>query len=123
MFVRMRSTGIIEVLDGVRRTARLFSLVVKRKPEVSIPDFGYHLNTWASLCVCVSFWCQGIKWFWMAPMKMQGFLSLVLDLGVYGNSPVLVSSFRRLHLRVKVHGVGTKVSIQVLAWIRFAIEA
>jgi hypothetical protein len=52
-----------------------------------------------------------------------GFLSLVLDLGVYGNSPVLVSSFRRLHLRVKVHGVGTTVSIQVLAWIRFAIEA
>jgi hypothetical protein len=52
-----------------------------------------------------------------------GFLSLVLDLGVYGKSPVLVSSFRRLHLRVKVHGVGTKVSIQVLAWIRFAIEA
>jgi hypothetical protein len=41
----IHSTGIIEVLDGVRRIARLFSLVVKRKPEVSIPDFGYHLNT------------------------------------------------------------------------------
>jgi len=52
-----------------------------------------------------------------------GFFSLVLDLGAYSNSPVLVSSFRRLHLRVKVHGDGATVSIQVLAWIRFAIEA